>query len=404
MLMEQTMRWYGPSDPVSLSDILQSGASGVVSALHHIAYGEVWTVDEIAHRKRVIEEAGLRWSVVESVPVHEDIKTRTGRYEEYIENYKQTLRNLGAYGINRVVYNFMPVLDWIRTDLWYRLPNGVHTIRFDSAMFAAFELYILGRSEAQDEYTPDQLAKAETFYKSLTRDELKQFELSIIDNLPGCDRGKTTIHDIRSMLAKYKQIDRAKLKEHLKLFLQAVVPVAEAAGVTLMIHPDDPPFHVLGLPRIMSVQEDIDDLLAMVDSPSNGVNFCAGSFSGRPDNDIVAMFKSCAHRVKFMHLRSTQHEEDGSFYEAEHLKGGVDMFGLVKALVEEQIRRRQAGQADFRIAIRPDHGHTMLDDILKRVNPNPGYSCIGRLKGLAELRGLEMGIVKALYPEQAEGL
>ncbi len=396
MLMEQTMRWFGPVDLVSLMDIRQAGASGIVTSLHDVPYGETWTVEAIAQRKRIIEEAGLTWSVVESVPVHEDIKTRSDRFEEYIGNYKQSIRNLARYGIHRIVYNFMPVLDWIRTDLWHRLPDGSHTIRFDATHFAAFEIFALDRAGARDGYSAEQIEKAERFYTNLDTQAQRQFEMNIVDNFPGCRRGETTLHDIREMLEGYDGIDRSLLKEHLKLFLQEVIPVAEEVGSVLMIHPDDPPFNVLGLPRIMSVQEDIDDLLAMSDSPANGVCFCAGSFSGRPDNDIVGMFNSCAHRVSFVHLRSTQHEGNGSFYEAEHLGGCVDMPELMKALIKEQVRRRDDGLSDWRIAVRPDHGFTMLDDILKRINPNPGYSCIGRLKGLAELRGLEYGLMKGL--------
>lgn len=400
MFMEQTMRWYGPVDPVSLMDIRQSGATGVVSALHDIPYGAEWSIGEIIQRKRIIEDAGLVWSVVESVPVHEDIKTRTGQFKEYIENYKQTIRNLSRHGVHRIVYNFMPVLDWIRTDLWYRLPDGTHTIRFDSAQFAAFEVHLLGRSAAKEDYTPDQLERAEKFYRALDSKGRHEFEMTIIDNFPGCKKGETTIHDIREMLARYAGIDRDVLKENLRLFLKEVLPVAEQCGSVLMIHPDDPPFHVLGLPRIMSTQEDIRDLLAMNESSANGVCFCAGSFSARPDNDLVTMFKSCANRVWFAHLRSTQQELDGSFYEAAHLEGSVDMYRLMKALVEEQLRRKTSGDENWRISVRPDHGFTMLDDILKRINPNPGYSCIGRLKGLAELRGLEMGIVRGLQGER----
>lgn len=402
MLMEQTMRWFGPADPVSLMDIRQAGATGVISSLHEIPYGEIWPIEEIIQRKRIIEDAGLVWSVVESVPVHEAIKTRTGRFMEYIGNYKKTIQNLARHDIHRIVYNFMPVLDWIRTDLWYRLPDGAHTIRFDAAQFAAFELYILGRAGAREDYTPDQLACAESFFRSLDDKGRHDFEMTIVDNFPGCKKGETTLHDIREMLARYEGVDRDRLKEHLRLFLDEVLPVAEECGSVLMIHPDDPPFHVLGLPRILSTQEDIDDLLAMNPSPANGVCFCAGSFSARAENDLVAMFKRCAHRVWFAHLRSTQQEPDGSFYEAAHLEGSVDMYRLMKALVEEQLRRKAAGDPRWRISVRPDHGFTMLDDILKRINPNPGYSCIGRLKGLAELRGLELGIARAL--EETKGL
>ncbi len=397
MFMEETFRWYGPNDQVSLQDIRQSGASGVVTALHHIPYGEVWTVDEIMTRKAMIEAAGLRWSVVESVPVHEDIKTCSGRYEEYIENYKTSLRNLGQCGIYIVTYNFMPVLDWIRTDLRYRLPDGSEALFFDRKMFAAFDLFILKRHGAEADYAPELLAVARNYFDSLSIDEIKQLEKNIIDNFPGF-KG-TTLNDVRMMLEKYAHIDREQLKANLKYFLTQVCPVAESVGCRMVIHPDDPPFSVLGLPRIFSTAEDIKELLAMVDSPANGICFCTGSFSGRLDNDLVRMFKECADRVGFVHLRSTQHDSDGNFFEANHLDGCVDMYGMVRAIHEEQIRRLKAGRGDWRLPFRPDHGHTMLDDLKKPSCANPGYTAIGRLRGLAELRGLEFGLVHALYPE-----
>jgi mannonate dehydratase len=396
MFMEETFRWYGPEDQVSLKYILQAGATGVVTSLHHIPYGEVWTVEEIMKRKKMIEAAGLRWSVVESLPVHEDIKTRTGNYKQYIENYKRSLYNLGACGVQIVTYNFMPVLDWVRTDLRYRMSDGSEALFFDRRTFIAFDLFILKRHGAEKGCPPEAVEKAREYYESLTETQRKELELNIIDNFPGF-KGVTLDH-IREMLAKYDDIDRAKLKEHLKLFLSEVVPVAEEAGCRMVIHPDDPPFPVLGLPRIFSHLEDIRELLAMVDSPSNGICFCAGSFSGRLDNDIVAMFKECAHRVGFIHLRSTQHDEEGNFYEAKHLEGCVDMYGLVKAIVEEQIVRKGANRADWKIPYRPDHGHTMLDDLEKPACPNPGYSAIGRLRGMAEIRGLEFGILNAFFP------
>lgn len=397
MFMEETFRWYGPEDPVKLSYILQSGATGVVSSLHHIPYGEVWPVDEIMKRKQMIEDAGLTWSVVESLPVHEDIKSRSGRYLEYIENYKISLRNLAECGIHIITYNFMPVLDWVRTDLRYRLKDGAEALFFDRRTFIAFDIFILKRHGAERSCPPEAVEKARKYYESLTDAQRKELETNIIDNFPGF-KG-VTIEHIRKMLAKYDNIDRAQLKEHLRLFLSEVVPVAEQCGSRMVIHPDDPPFPVLGLPRIFSHKEDIKDLLEMVDSPANGICFCSGSFSGRLDNDIVEMFKQCAHRVGFLHLRSTEHDSEGNFFESKHLEGCVDMYGLVKAVIEEQIKRRGANRSDWRLPYRPDHGHTMMDDLEKPLCPNPGYSAIGRLRGMAEIRGLEFGILNAFFPQ-----
>ena len=397
MFIEETFRWYGPEDPVSLQYILQSGATGVVTSLHHVHYGEVWTVKEIMKRKKMIEDAGLVWKVVESLPVHESIKTRTGKYKEYIRNYKTSLRNLGACGINIVTYNFMPVLDWVRTDLRYRLKDGSEALFFDRKTFIAFDIFILKRHGAAKECPPEAVAKAKEYFESLTDEQKKELEVNIIDNFPGF-KG-ITLDRIRTMLAKYDDIDRARLKKNLKEFLTEVVPVAEESGCRMVIHPDDPPFSVLGLPRIFSNLEDIRELLAMVDSPANGICFCAGSFSGCLENDIVKMFKECASRVGFIHLRSTQHDEDGNFYESKHLEGCVDMYELVKAIIEEQIRRRGGGREDWRIPYRPDHGHTMMDDLEKPAADNPGYSAIGRLRGMAEIRGLEFGILNAFFPQ-----
>ncbi len=397
MFMEETFRWYGPNDPVSLQDIRQTGATGVVTSLHQIPYGELWTVEAIRERQKMVEAAGLTWSVVESLPVHEDIKTRSGRYLEYLETYKESLRNLGRCGIQVITYNFMPVLDWIRTDLRYKLADGSEALFFERKVFAAFDLYILARPGAEKDYTPELLAKAKAYWDNLPSEGRKQLEETIVNNFPGF-KGMT-LADVRRMLAKYSDIDRDKLKEHLRLFLAEVCPVAEEAGCRMVIHPDDPPFPVLGLPRIFSTAEDIKGLLAMVDSPANGICFCTGSFSGRQDNNLVEMFKSCAGRVGFLHLRSTQHDAEGNFYEANHLQGCVDMYGMVKAIAEEQIRRLEAGRADWRLPFRPDHGHTMLDDLRKPPVPNPGYSAIGRLRGLAEVRGVEYGVMHALHPE-----
>ncbi len=392
--MEQTFRWYGEKDPVSLEFVRQTGATGVVSSLHHIPYGEVWTIEEIQKHQKTIENAGLTWSVVESLPVHEDIKTASGRYLEYIENYKISLRNLGACGIKVITYNFMPVLDWIRTDLRYKLPDGSEALYFNQAQFAAFEVFILKREGAEQDYTPEKLAEAKDFFESMSDEEVKKFTANLIDNFPGF-KG-VTLDDVRNMLAKYKNLTRENLENNLKFFLSEVCPVAEEAGCIMVIHPDDPPYSILGLPRIFSDINDVRNLLKMVDSPANGICFCSGSFSGRLDNNVVEMFKECADRVGFVHLRSTQHDGKGNFFEANHLEGSVDMYNLVKAIIDEQIRRKTAGRTDWRLPFRPDHGHTMLDDLTKPPCPNPGYTAIGRLKGLAEIRGVEYAILRSM--------
>ncbi len=402
MFMEPTFRWYGPNDPVSLSYIRQAGATGVVNSLHEIPYGEVWSVEAIAERCKIIEEAGLTWSVVESLPVHEDIKLGAGRCEEYIENYKESLRNLGkvANGPKVITYNFMPVLDWVRTDLHYKLPDGGRTLYFDQKQFAAFEIYILKREGAEADYSADLLAKAESYFKSLSSEEVENLTRSIIDNFPGF-KG-VTIEDVRAMLKRYDHVSRQDLENNLRHFLSEVVPVAAEANCRMVIHPDDPPRSILGLPRIFSNIEDVRKLLSIVDDNANGICFCAGSFSAGKQNDVVEMFKECASRVSFLHLRSTQHEEDGNFYEAHHLGGRVDMYNLIKAICEEQIRRKKEGRADWRIPVRPDHGHDIMDDQEKPACANPGYHALGRMRGLAELRGLEHGIMHAFFESECE--
>lgn len=393
--MTEAFRWYGPDDPVSLTDIKQCGCTGIITSLHHIPYGAVWPREEIASRKNQLKMHGFSWAAVESVPVSEAIKTRTGNYRQHIENYKQTIRHLGLEGIEVVIYNFMPVLDWVRTDLKYVLPDGSECLRFDPVRFAAFEIYLLKRSEAEADYTPEQLKKAETFFKSMTQEEIVRFERSIIDVFPGVSFGYT-VGDIRQMLASYDRIDRSRLQEHLKLFLQEIIPVCEEAGVRMAIHPDDPPYSILGLPRIVSCERDIRELLSLVDSPANGLCFCTGSYSPRPDNDLPRMIQRYGSRIHVLHLRSTQRNPDGSFFEANHLEGSVDMYAVVRAVLLEMNKRRESGRTDWRLAFRPDHGHTMLDDLRKPPAPNPGYSCIGRMKGLAEIRGLQMGIARSL--------
>lgn len=401
MSMEQTWRWYGPSDPVTLTDIRQAGATGIVTALHEIPIGEIWPLDNLEERKRMIEwddsqspakPRGLKWSVIESVPVHDSIKLGKPDREEYIEKYCESLRNIGTIGIKTVCYNFMPVVDWTRTNLEFVLEDGARALAFDMPEFIAFDLFILKRENAENDYTPGQIKKAQEKFESMSGEHRYTLQKNIISGLPGAQEGYD-IESFRNKLNEYKNIDTEKYREHLAYFLKRVIPVAEVSGVKMAIHPDDPPRPLFGLPRIVSTEKDLRWILQVVDSVHNGLTLCTGSLAVNPDNDLIRIIEKMGNKINFAHLRSTQRDPGGSFHEASHLRGDVDMYNVILNILKEQRRRQAVYRPDDEIPMRADHGHTILDDLRKKTNP--GYSAIGLLRGMAELRGLEMGIEKS---------
>ncbi|NPD16055.1 mannonate dehydratase [Xinfangfangia sp. D13-10-4-6] len=388
--MEECFRWYGPGDPVSLDEIRQAGATGIVTALHHIYDGSVWSVEEIAKHKALIEASGLRWSVVESIPVHNTIKLGQPERQTWVAHYQQTIRNLAANGIYTICYNFMPVCDWTRTDLAYPMPGGGLALRFDALDCAAYDLFVLKRPNAEAGYSAAQITEAKARFDSLTPERIALIEKNLIAGLPATERSYDR-ESFLAALAEYDGIDRAQLAANLTWFLEQIVPVAEEVGARLCIHPDDPAFPLFGLPRVVSTREDARRIVDCVKSPANGLTFCSGSYGSREDNDLTAMAQEFAAQIHFTHLRNVQREADGSFYEADHLGGSSDLPALIQVFLDEQARRLAEGRADWQIPVRPDHGHQLADDIAK-TRVNPGYTLIGRLKGLAEIRGVMHGI------------
>lgn len=392
MKMTQTWRWYGPKDPVSLSDVRQAGATGIVNALHHIPNGDIWSVEEIQKRKDEIEKAGLTWDVVESLPVHEKIKTRTSDFQQIIENYKVSMENLASCGVYVICYNFMPILDWTRTRLDMPLEDGSLALEFNASELRVFDLHILNRVGAEKDYSAEEIEQAKNQFASLYPSDIQRISDNMLKGLPGSEEGYS-MEEFKAMLDTYKGIDADQLRSHLVQFLAEIIPLAEKLGIRMCIHPDDPPFTLLGLPRVVSTREDYQYIFDQVPPLSNGITFCTGSLGVRADNDLPAIFDAFADRVHFLHLRSTKCDAEGNFYEADHLTGDVDMFEIITRVTKEQRRRHAEKREDASIPMRPDHGHQMLDDLVKP-KINPGYSAIGRLKGLAELRGLEWGINK----------
>jgi mannonate dehydratase len=392
MKMTQTWRWYGPIDPVSLADVRQAGASGIVNALHHIPNGDIWSKEEIQKRKNEIEAAGLTWDVVESLPVHEKIKTRTADFRQVIENYKVSMKNLASCGVYVICYNFMPILDWTRTRLDMPLEDGSLALEFNASELRVFDLHILKREGAMKDYTSNEIEQAKSQFESLAQSDIKRISNNMLKGLPGSEEGYS-MEEFKTMLDTYKGVDANQLRYHLVLFLSEIIPLAESLGVRMCIHPDDPPFTLLGLPRVVSTRADYQYIFDQVPPLSNGITFCTGSLGVRLDNDLPAIFDAFADRVHFLHLRSTKRDAEGNFFEADHLTGDVDMFEIITRVIKEQRRRAAENREDASIPMRPDHGHQMLDDLVKP-KINPGYSAIGRLRGLAELRGLEWGINK----------
>jgi len=391
--MKETWRWFGPGDPVSLDHIKQAGATGIVSALHHLYRGESWPLDEVLKRRNEILAAGFVWSVVESIPIHNSIKLRSGPFRHFIDAWKDTVASIAKAGVEVICYNFMPVVDWTRTDLQWRLPTTGYALRFDATDFASYDLFILKRKGAEAEYSDERIGAAEARFRAMPQDEQDRLEHTIIAGLPGAEATYDR-ETIRTLIAEYDGVKPAELRANLSEFLREVAPVAEENGLRIAIHPDDPPWPLFGLPRVVSTADDVRAIFSACDAPANGLTFCVGSFGARPDNDLLAMVREFGHRIHFVHLRQVLREDDRSFHEAEHLNGSSDMVGVIRALLEQEAARRRTGRRDHEIPMRPDHGHLLAGDIGKKVNP--GYSLVGRLKGLAELRGVMRGLQHAL--------